>query len=63
MDKSEFAKLPKIAYPKPAPDVAKKFYAAQRPDPHLAPGLLPDNKRGACSPLGGLALQPKKGKR
>jgi hypothetical protein len=59
MNRDELAKLPKRNTRPIIEDVAKKFYSAQRPDPHLAPGLLPDNKRGACSPLGGAAVQPK----
>jgi hypothetical protein len=58
MSKTEFEKLPKVFYPTPVADVAKKFYTP-RPEKYLAKGLLPDATRGAVSKLGGTAVQPK----
>jgi hypothetical protein len=53
MNKTELSKLPKSTWPKIVEDVGKKFYSNPKPDKHLAPGLVPHEKRGAISPLSG----------
>jgi hypothetical protein len=61
MNKKELDALPKTRRIPTAENVAQRFYAPGKRDPHLASGLLEHSKRGSCSTLGGLATmkQPK----